>query len=357
MGITQKEIARDLGVSFITVSRALNDSGCVSRELKKHILDYAKERSYVPHRASQILVRNKIRRIAFFSSIGPAYFFDDISRGVQNAAEELKHFNYEFNYFRIAFSDTKKYIRILKHELENGIEGAAFVNQMQYNMDKIITLVEKAGIPFIMFNRDDPRANRLCFIGPNYPAGGRLAANFIGRSLLKKRGKVLVLNDAQWKDREKDAAGVSTERFMGFLDVLTDQYPSVKMYTEDVNCNDNEQKNSLLYKILKKYEHTVDAVYLNFADNRMFIQVIEDLDYKDCIVILHDFDEFALKGIERDILTAVVYQDPVLQGYMAAKTMEKILESKTREQLPNIETAHTLIFKENLNFLQQIRIP
>ncbi|MDR0584578.1 MAG: LacI family DNA-binding transcriptional regulator, partial [Treponema sp.] len=100
MRITQKDIARNLGISLITVSRALNNSGYVSPELKKRIMDYAKQQSYVPHRASQILVRNKTRVIAVFTSTFPSFVWDDIERGVMSAAGYIRPLNYEVHFFR-----------------------------------------------------------------------------------------------------------------------------------------------------------------------------------------------------------------------------------------------------------------
>jgi len=64
MGLTQKEIARNLGISYMTVNRALNNNGYVSKELREKILSYANEMGYEPHRASQVLVRNTTRNIA-----------------------------------------------------------------------------------------------------------------------------------------------------------------------------------------------------------------------------------------------------------------------------------------------------
>ena len=62
--VTQQDIADALGISLITVHRALNSSGYVSDTLKARILAYAKKVTYVPHKASQILKRNKVRKVA-----------------------------------------------------------------------------------------------------------------------------------------------------------------------------------------------------------------------------------------------------------------------------------------------------
>ncbi len=107
MGITQKEIAKNLGISYMTVSRALKSNGYVSDALKQRVLEYAKEMGYEPHRASQVLVRNSTRKLALFSSTLPRYFWDEINKGVQVAAQQLKAFDYEVHYHRVPELDTK----------------------------------------------------------------------------------------------------------------------------------------------------------------------------------------------------------------------------------------------------------
>jgi LacI family transcriptional regulator len=356
MGITQKQIARDLGISFVTVSRAINNSGYVSPELRKRILDYVEKKTYVPHRVSQVLVRNRIRKVSFFSSTDPVHLWNDINRGMVNAGEQLKHFNYEFHYIKVPNGDTKKYIQLLKRELNKGIEGVGFVNQKQYDMGEIIGRIEKAGIPYLIFNRDAPESNRLRFIGPNYPAGGRLVANFLCKSLLlKKRGKVLIINSTEWNNIKTDKTDVNSERLRGFLEIAEKYYPGIKIQIEFLHSKSKKSIPVKIYEILKQYEHQVDAVYLNLAENKNFIQALEKLDYGNTITLLHDVDESALYGIKNNILTTMVYQDPFLQGYAAAKTMESMLESKIQERMQDMEIAHTLVFKENLNFLEQIR--
>ena len=107
MGITQKEIAHALELPLITVHRALNNSGYVSKELKGRILAYARDVRYVPHKASQVLKRNKVRKIAVFSSSLPHYFWNDIRTGISIGAEQIQPLNYRVNYHMIAERDSE----------------------------------------------------------------------------------------------------------------------------------------------------------------------------------------------------------------------------------------------------------
>ncbi|MDR0709823.1 MAG: LacI family transcriptional regulator [Spirochaetaceae bacterium] len=353
MRITQKDIAKNLGISLITVSRAFNNSGYVSTELKERIFDYAKKQSYVPHRASQILVRNKTRRIAVFTPTFPSFVWDDIEKGVRSAAEYIRPLNYEVRFFRIPDFDTEGFLKSLKREIRKGLDAAAFCHNLRYRMEEIVALIEKAGIPYIFFNVDNPKTNRLCYIGADDPAGGRLAANFIGKSLsLKGAGKVLVIGVNEDADHVIEGSDINTERLKGFLEVLSGQYPFAASRVEYISVKAKTSAGAQIKRLLKDNEGRVDAVYFVPAFNGDFLNGLEAYNYRRAITLLHDVSDQALRCLENGLLTAIVFQDPVLQGYTAVRTLENILESKVRERQRDIEIVHTLIFRENINYLK-----
>lgn len=63
MNITIKDIARVAGVSYSTVSKALNNSPLVKDDTKRKITDLAKEMGYEPNFAAQRLVSNQTKII------------------------------------------------------------------------------------------------------------------------------------------------------------------------------------------------------------------------------------------------------------------------------------------------------
>ncbi len=352
MRITQKEIARQLGVSLISVSRALNGKGYVSKELRKKILDFAEENNYVPHKASQILVRNKLCRIAVFSSSLPHYFWGDVRKGIEMASEQLQHFNYQIKYHTLPEQDTSTYLKILQDEITQGLDAVALVNQRKYDMEKIIAILDKHNLPYVTFNVDAPDSNRLCYIGTDYRAGGKLAANFIGKSLqFKQDACVIVLQLEEHLDFvSPNLQDLNIERLKGFMEVMERDYPEIRVEIESFTTPFLPgPRDDQIEKILKRREGSVDAVYLIPAFNETFLNVLEKLDYKKTITLLHDLDSSALHHLETHLLTGVIYQNPILQGYYTIRTLEHFLESSIQEKQNDIAIINSIILAENRN--------
>jgi LacI family transcriptional regulator len=153
-------------------------------------------------------------------------------------------------------------------------------------------------------------------------------------------------------DRITDGPDINAKRIRGFLEVLHEQYPFIASQVEYINMKSKIGTDEQTDRLLRKNEHKVDAVYFVPAYYAGFLKGLDRYDYTRTITILHDVNEMVLQYLDRNLLTAIVFQDPVLQGYTAVRTLEHILESKTREKQRDIEIVHTLVFRENINYLK-----
>lgn len=353
MRTTQKDIAKELGISLLTVSRALNGTGYVSAALKEKVLAYAKEKNYVPHKASQVLVRNKIQRLALFSSTLPTYFWDDIRKGIDIAGEQIVPFDYVVSYHNVAEHDTEGYIRLIKEEIQIGLAAVGFVNQRKYDMKRIINTIKEANIPYITFNSDAPKSGRLRYIGSNYGSGGALVADFIGSTLrFATQKRVLVLLVDEHEKIYSQTPDINVERLAGFRSVMETKYPMVTYEVVHFSATLNKQEETTeLEQILRSYHGSVEAVYLIPAFNTMFLKALKATGYRNVVTILHDIDANISAYLQDGTLTAAVYQNPALQGYYAVKTLEEIVEAKITIPLQDIEIAHNLVLSENIDIL------
>ncbi|MGJ7031287.1 LacI family DNA-binding transcriptional regulator [Niabella hirudinis] len=86
--ITIKDIAKALGLSASTVSRALRDSYEISEETKKKIRDYANENKYRPNLAALSLRKGKSRSIGVIVSDIANSYFSQVIAGIESVANE-----------------------------------------------------------------------------------------------------------------------------------------------------------------------------------------------------------------------------------------------------------------------------
>ena len=87
--ITMKDIARDLGVSIATVSRALKDSPRISTAQKERIQQYAHEHNFYPNVIGEALRHSKVQPMKVIGVIVPEfvhYYFMSVLSGIEEEA-------------------------------------------------------------------------------------------------------------------------------------------------------------------------------------------------------------------------------------------------------------------------------
>jgi len=87
--LTMKDIARELGVSVATVSRALNDSPRISKERKQMVQQYAREHNFSPNLLAESLRRSRMQPQKIIGVIVPElthYYFSSILTGIEETA-------------------------------------------------------------------------------------------------------------------------------------------------------------------------------------------------------------------------------------------------------------------------------
>src|SRR2546423_15005183 len=93
MPTTLADIARELGVSKMTVSRAINNHPEISPETRARILEAAQRMNYRPNQFARALTTN---RSYLLGAVGPDLmhsYFAEICRGVEGLARPLGYQN------------------------------------------------------------------------------------------------------------------------------------------------------------------------------------------------------------------------------------------------------------------------
>ena len=84
--ITITDVAREAGVSAMTVSRAVNNRDGISETTRQRILDVAEKLGYRPSGIARSLVTSRTKSVGLVVSDNSNPFFSEVARGVENVA-------------------------------------------------------------------------------------------------------------------------------------------------------------------------------------------------------------------------------------------------------------------------------
>src|SRR5438309_10621039 len=84
MPVTLADIARELGVSKMTVSRAINDDPLVSSETRARVLEVARRMNYQPNQHARALATNRSYLIGVIVPDLMNLYFAEVMRAIES---------------------------------------------------------------------------------------------------------------------------------------------------------------------------------------------------------------------------------------------------------------------------------
>lgn len=147
--VTMKEIAKKLGVSVSTVSRAMKDSPELHPDTKKRIVEMAKSMNYQYNLLAQSL---RISRSKVLGVIVPeltSHFFSSNISGIQDTAYK-RGYNIMICQSNESFDQEKANIRTL---VSSQVDGLLISLSRETKTYEHLQDLYDRGIPFIMFDR------------------------------------------------------------------------------------------------------------------------------------------------------------------------------------------------------------
>src|SRR4051794_11981059 len=172
MAARLKDIARDLGVSVVTVSKVLRDHPDISTETKDRVLKRMKELNYRPNLAARALVTGRTFIIGLVVPDLVHPFFAQIAKGL---SRELRKKGYS-----LVISSSEEDPQFEQQEIDQLISrrvDALIIASAQVRGDSF-RLLEEQKIPYILIDRNFTGlpAN---FVGVDDEAVGSLAAEHL----------------------------------------------------------------------------------------------------------------------------------------------------------------------------------
>ncbi len=165
--LTMKDIARALGVSVATVSRALSDSPSISRERRQAIQKFAREHNYFPNLIAEQLRhsrRNPSRAIGVIVPELVHYYFSSILDGIEAEASSRGY------QIMVAKSNEnyEREVQICEAMLKNKVCGIIVSQAKDTERYDHFLRLEASGVPLVFYDRICPALNASRVVVDDY---------------------------------------------------------------------------------------------------------------------------------------------------------------------------------------------
>jgi DNA-binding LacI/PurR family transcriptional regulator len=150
--LTMKDIARELGVSVATVSRALSDSPRISEVQRKRIQQYAREHNFTPNVLAESLRHSRVKPIKMIGVIVPEmvhYYFSSILKGIEEEASRQG--------YRIMVAQSgeryEREVQLCQSFYENKVCGIIVSQAKDTQRYEHFQRLIDAGVPLVFYDR------------------------------------------------------------------------------------------------------------------------------------------------------------------------------------------------------------
>ena len=337
--VTAQDVADKLGISLLSVYRAMNGLAGVSGKTVDRVREAAKEMGYSPNRAARHLSKGTQCTIGI-SYYLPDWFARQIVEGCEEAFTQFKSLGLstivrgECRSFEAQIAQIKELAKTC-HAL------ALSVYDPQYFEELIDELVD-AGIPVATFNVDVPTSKRLFYIGSNYTESGRLCGELVAKLTRRGPGKVAIVT-------KKQSISILEQRIVGFRTVVAGN-PSLEIVGPIKVTESQEEDENQIAELLSANPGMAGIYVANQSLAAAAVAVKKAGLQGTVVVVGHDLNDVHASLIAEGAVDAVVCQEPFYQGYYPVKILlDYVIDGitpPTREVFTRLE----VVMRENLRY-------
>ena len=320
--ITIKDIAKKLGVSVTTVSRALRDHPDVNAETRKLILEIANELDYQPNTIAQNLVKKKSNTIGIIIPGLIINFYASAISGIQKKASESG--------YNIVISQSNESYELelanINTLISNRVDGLIIsVSSETKNTDHIKKIIDRH-IPVVLINRDVEEVNADKVIIDDFEGA------YYAVSHLISEGCTRIAHIAGPRH-----LSTAVNRYKGYAKALMDH--GIPLREELVSYNNLSKEDGInMLKSLIKQKEVPDAIFaFNDATAMGTIKALHELGLKiPRDIALAGFSNEPLAELIEPSLTTV--EQPTFElGLHAAEMLIKRINNKDENLSPRLK--------------------
>jgi DNA-binding LacI/PurR family transcriptional regulator len=257
MRTTIKDIAKSLGLSANTVSKALTGKPQISEKTRTLILETAVRMDYTPNETARALVRKELRLAVLFP-LEPREFYHYIAVGIRKAAQEMKDSKCHIIEYPYPSLESPEELRRLLKSIRKE-KCNALILTCSHHFDIYRSELERignAGIPIIyntIYGAEDI-PGLLGGVRMDTFAAGRIAAEFLQMVIPKKTKK------------QKIALFVGDKNMLVHKECIEGFYTGAEKYNmEVVDIYETHEDRRIVYRqtgdLMKRYPN-LDGIYV-----------------------------------------------------------------------------------------------
>jgi LacI family transcriptional regulator len=310
---TLEDVAREAGVSLATADRAVNGRAGVREKTLTRVSAAVAKLGYRPHPAAARLARSQTFRFAFILPSNTNAFMASLEAHLAKANGWLAGQNAFVDVIHADVFDATALAKALE-TLPSFYHGVATVALDHPRVRVAINALVQRRTAVVTLVSDAPGSERAHYVGINNLAAGRTAGSLMGRFLGGRRGKVAVIAGSL-------ALLDHAERYFGFNQVVTGEYPGLAVLPVREGRDDNARNRTLTERLLAEHPDII-GLYNVGAGNEGVAEVLEGAGRAtDIVWIAHELSAESRRLLVCGVADAIISQDAGHEARSAARML------------------------------------
>ena len=340
---TIKEIAKLAGVSRGTVDRVLNNRPGVNPDTAEDIRRIAAEVGYIPNLAGKLLAgRKKNLKLAFLSFDAPQYsFFRDVCDAARQKAAELEPFGVTVRFYLIRDVSREAFHDLFAQVEADGVDGVITTPMHMGLFEDFLHRMREKGVPFVFYNVDDYRDDRLCYVGCDYLRAGRVAAGLTALCL-GGAGVVGILTHVESDNQSFQ------ERMMGYIAEIADHYPEIALLDGGAPTIFGQDDYGAVEELVHTHPELRALYVVNLGDYSVCQVAHNAAGDRHIDIITNDLVPDQRRMLKEGVIAATLGQQPEVQGGLSIQTIYEYLMFGTLPEAERCYTDLNIYIKQNI---------
>jgi ABC-type sugar transport system substrate-binding protein len=343
MKVTSTQIAKKLGISRSTVSRALSGYPHVEEDLRQKILTLAGEMNYRPNQAAQSLAKGDNLLIGVVIYNKPMEYWEQVLQGIELAQRQLHDYGVVVETVISDITKPEEQVEALNDLVSRGAKAVALAPSDPQALAGTVDKLMQDGIQVLLLNTDVPQSGRLCYVGSDYIQAGRLGGELIC-SFISGKGKVAAI-------AYDDHSTMIPQKLTGFREELS-RFPGVELLGpyKFSRVGERVYENSLE---LLKYQQP-DAIYMTYGQLEDVARAVEDAGLAGKIVLIgFDISTQGIVYLHKRVISAIIGQEPEQQGMLCVRILYDYLAWNIRPKSSVIHARLEVVTAQNSGYFHK----